>query len=488
MSLESLASEPRPASSVASWDHEADVVIIGYGGAGVCAGIEAGRAGASVLALERASGGGGTTAIAAGHLYLGGGTRAQKAAGYEDSPENMFNYFMQCSDDPDEEKVRIYCDNSVEHFEWLVSLGVPFKDTVLEERVVMQKSDDGIIWSGNEKAYPFREHATPMPRGHKPMVEDEGGPLLFAKLHQAAQKAGVEVLYDTRVLTLVIREDGRVLGAIARKDGKQISVRANKGVILCTGGFAMNEHMMRRHIPRLVGKVLPIGNPYDDGAGIRMGMAARGSTIHMDSNHITMPHYPPSSNTKGILVNGQGQRFINEDCYHGRVAAAAAQQPEGRVYLIADNGCFGWPEFGGFELVDTCETIAELEQAMGLPASMLQHTVEVYNRYAKNGEDPLFHKQPAWLEPLDEPPFAALECSLGKAPYMAFPLGGLWTRPTGEVLTEDGDPIPGLYAAGRTTCGISRSAEGYASGTCIADATYFGRLAGKTMAAAEAWR
>ena len=119
---------------------------------------------------------------------------------------------------------------------------------------------------------------------------------------------------------------------------------------------------------------------------------------------------------------------------------------------------------------------------------MLQHTVEVYNRYAREGKDPLFHKQSAWLEPLDEPPFAALECSLGKAPYMAFPLGGLWTRPSGEVLTEDGEPVPGLYAAGRTTCGISRSAEGYASGTCIADATYFGRLAGKAVAATEAWR
>jgi succinate dehydrogenase/fumarate reductase flavoprotein subunit len=250
----------------------------------------------------------------------------------------------------------------------------------------------------------------------------------------------------------------------------------------------MNEDMVRRHIPHLVGKTLLIGNPHDDGAGIRMGMAARGTAIHMDSNHITMPFYPPASLTKGILVNGQGQRFVNEDAYHGRVAAYAAMQPEGRVYLIADNACFGWPDFGSFELVDTCETIEELERAMGLPGTMLQHTVEVYNRHAEKGEDPLFHKQSPWLEPLNEAPFAALECSLGKAPYMSFPLGGLWTRPTGEVLTADAEPVPGLYAAGRTTCGISRSAEGYASGTCIADATYFGRLAGKAMAAAEAWR
>ena len=106
-------------------------------------------------------------------------------------------------------------------------------------------------------------------------------------------------------------------------------------------------------------------------------------------------------------------------------------------------------------------------------------------RALKEGRDPVFHKQETWLAPIEEPPFAALDCRLGKAPYMAFPLGGLWTRPTGEVLTAEGQPVAGLYAAGRTTCGISRSAEGYASGTCIADATYFGRLAGRRVASAS---
>jgi succinate dehydrogenase/fumarate reductase flavoprotein subunit len=377
----------------------------------------------------------------------------------------MRNYFMQCSDDPDEEKVRIYCDNSVEHYEWLVDLGVPFTHTIHEERTMMQLTEDCLIWSGNEKAWPFREKAVPAPRGHKPRAENEGGPLLWRKLHEAALAAGAEILYDTRVLTRCIC--------------------ARRGVVLCTGGFALNEDMVRRHIPQLVDRVELIGNPHDDGAGIRMGMGARGATIHMSSHHITLPHYPPSSLTKGILVNGQGQRFINEDSYHGRIGAYAFEQPEGKVYLIADNASFGRPSMGEFELVDTTETIAELEAALGIPESMLQHTVEVYNRFAQKGEDPLFHKQPPWLAPIEEAPFAALQCSVGQAPYKAFPLGGLWTRPTGEVLTPDGESVPGLYAAGRTTCGISRSADGYASGTCIADATYFGRLAGRNVAAAD---
>ena len=486
MSPEIAPSAPVSAESIADWHHEADVVIVGYGGAGACAAIEAARAGASVLLLERAGGGGGTTAMSAGHLYLGGGTRVQQAIGYEDSPENMRNYLMQCSDDPDEEKVEVYCNNSVEHFDWLVELGVPFRDSILEDRVMMQLSDDGVIWSGNEKAWPFREHATPAPRGHKPQAENEGGPLLFAKLHEAAQAAGAQALYDTAVQTLILQTDGRVVGVVARQLGEQIHVRARKGVVLCSGGFALNEALLRHHMPRIAGKVESIGNPYDDGAGILMGMAARGASIHMSEYHITLPHYPPSSLSKGILVNGQGQRFVNEDCYHGRIGAYCALQPGGIVYLIADNAHFGWPELRDFELADTAESIAELEAALEIPEGMLQHSVETYNRHAKEGRDPVFHKQANWLAPIEEPPFAALDCRIGKAPYMAFPLGGLWTRPSGEVLTAEGEAVPGLYAAGRTTCGISRSAEGYASGTCIADATYFGRLAGRSAAASAA--
>ena len=297
MSGENAASSPLRAASIAKWDRDADVVSVGYGGAGACAAIEAARAGASVLLLERAGGGGGTTAMSAGHLYLGGGTRVQKATGYEDSPENMRDYLMQCSDDPDEEKVEIYCNNSVEHFDWLVELGVPFRDSILEERVMMHRTDDGVIWSGNEKAWPFREHATPAPRGHKPQAEEEGGPLLFAKLHEAAQAAGAEALYDTAVQTLVLADDGRVVGVIARHMGEELAVRARRGVVLCSGGFALNESMLRHHMPRIAGKVESIGTPYDDGAGILMGMAARGTSIHMSEYHITLPHYPPSSLT-----------------------------------------------------------------------------------------------------------------------------------------------------------------------------------------------
>jgi 3-oxo-5alpha-steroid 4-dehydrogenase len=223
---------------------------------------------------------------------------------------------------------------------------------------------------------------------------------------------------------------------------------------------------------------------YDDGAGIRMGMSARGSAIHMDSYFVTVIWYPPSSLTKGILVNEKGQRFVNEDSYHGRCAEFAKRQE--RVYLIADDAIFGYPE-SGLELIATEESIADLEATLSIPTGMLQNTVAIYNENAARGEDPVFHKHADWLKPLDEGPFAAIECSYGIAPYVYFTLGGLHTRATGEVVTEDDRDVPGLYAAGRNACGIPRSSWGYCSGTSVGDATFFGRIAGRTAAAGEPW-
>jgi 3-oxo-5alpha-steroid 4-dehydrogenase len=483
---EFLATQPRPLSAVTTWHDEADVVVVGYGGAGVCAALEAARSGADVLALERAGGGGGTTAMSTAHIYMGGGTRVQKAVGLEDTTEDMFRFIMASADDPDEEKVRLFCDQSVDHFDWLVEQGVPFKDSIYNERTPEQPNDDCLLWSGNEKAHPFRELAKPAARGHKVQHQAEGGPVLFSALSEHAEKAGVRVQCDTRVMNLIVRaEDGRVCGVTVRQDQEERHIRARRGVILCAGGFVMNRDMLRNHIPSVLEEnVSPVGNMYDDGAGIRMGMSARGTAIHMDEYFVTVVWYPPSSLTKGILVNEHGQRFINEDSYHGRCAEHAKRQ--GRTYLIADEEIFGYPE-SGLELIATENSIEDLEAALTLPARTLQSTVAIYNENAARGEDPVFRKHADWLKPLDSPPFAAIECSYGIAPYLFFTLGGLKTRVSGEVITEDGQDVLGLYAAGRTTCGIPRSSWGYCSGTSVADATFFGRIAGRNAAANDLW-
>ncbi|MCH2172429.1 FAD-dependent oxidoreductase [Myxococcota bacterium] len=483
--------DPRTKSlkTVDEWEHEADVVVVGYGGAGACAAIEASRAGARVLLLEATGGGGGSTALSGGHLYLGGGTRPQKAIGSDDSPEQMFRYLMAGGDGPDEHKARLYANESVSHFNWLVSLGVPFTDTIWEDRHTIQPTDACLIWSGNEKAYPFVESARPAPRGHKVAREGDAGIELWKHLSKAVEASETEILYDTAGRALVTNDSGRVVGVVARKEGKELFVKAHRGVILTSGGFIMNMKMLANHIPRLYARIDDIelhGNPKDDGSGIQMGAAAGGAAIRMSEMFLTTPWYPPSSFTFGIMVNIRGERFINEDCYHGRVSAGAFEQPEGKAYLIVDHQAFGFPE-SDTRLAATEESIPEMERALDMPTGNLMHTVMHYNEQASRGIDPLFRKQSAWLRPLEASPFAAIDCSVGSSPYYAFTLGGLRTAPGGQVLSEEGETIPGLFAAGANSSGITRSASTYCSGQSIGDATFFGRQAGSSAASSPPW-
>jgi succinate dehydrogenase/fumarate reductase flavoprotein subunit len=151
--------------------------------------------------------------------------------------------------------------------------------------------------------------------------------------------------------------------------------------------------------------------------------------------------------------------------------------------MFIDDAHFARPRYVlNTEIVGTGDSVAEVENEAGLPEGALQSTVALYNEYAARGADPLFHKAPQWLTPLDQPPYALVSYDLDKIVPAAFTLGGLDTLPTGEVVTPDREAIPGLYAAGRTAAGIPRTSKGYASGMSVADATFFGRQAGKSAA------
>ena len=154
---------------------------------------------------------------------------------------------------------------------------------------------------------------------------------------------------------------------------------------------------------------------------------------------------------------------------------------QGAVYPLFGCQCLFWTR----QATDGDSLIEELAEDVGLPVANLAHTFHHYNEHAGKGDDPLFHKQTDWLEPI-EPTIAAVDITPGEhGIYVGFTLGGLETKPSGEVVTMDGDVIPGLYAAGRATCGMPRSAEGYGSGMSVGDVTFFGRLAGKAAAARE---
>lgn len=479
---------PRAFDEIDTWHIETDLAVVGFGGAGGCAAIEAHDEGADVTIFEVASASGGSTALSSAEIYMGGGggTRVQRACGYDDTTEALYEYLRFAQGDVgDEEKIRCYADGSRDHFDWIVGLGVPYKDTEHKAKAIVALTDDCLLYTGNEKAWPFRDVAKPCPRGHNLEVEgDNGGPLFMKIVTEQVEKRGIRVEYDARALTLVASDAGEIMGLVVRIDGEERNVRTRKGVLLCTGGFAMNEAMWKHYSPSTANRAGPIGNPFDDGTGIRMGQGVGGATLHMDQSFVTIPFYPPASHTFGILVNSQGQRFINEDVYHARIAANNIKQLETseKIYLLIGEKHWKQPNMLGGEIASAGDDIAEIAQEIGLPVDNLQHTFDYYNRYAAEREDPLFHKQAEWLEPI-EPTIAAVDITPGEhGIYVGFTLGGLDTKPTGEVLRMDSRVIPGLYAAGRATCGMPRRAEGYASGMSVGDVTFFGRMAGRQAA------
>lgn len=477
---------------VTDWTDEKDVLIVGFGGAGACAAIEAADNGASVAIFEAASESGGSTKLSSAELYLGGGTRVQKAVGYEDSPDDVYGYLM-ASNGPqaDAAKVRAYADGGAAHLDWLMELGVPFKMSEHRERAMMALTDDCLLYTGSEKAWPYVEQFSHAPRGHNLYVEgDNGGPLFTKIITEAVEQRDIDIHIEARVLQLIVDHHGpgqRVVGLVVRENMEERSYRAARGVILCAGGFVMNPEMMQQYAPELAkAGTVPIGNPNDTGSGIQMGLSVGARAINMHEGFLSVPFYPPATLTHGIFVNGQGQRFINEDAYHGRIGCYLVKQtyPVYLVLNVDDYGDYETASWLAAPVAGTGETLTELASELELPDGALAQTVEIYNQAAASGNDKQFHKSTDWLKPLIGP-FVALDCTPGHGAFFPhFTLGGLDTTVDGQVLTSQGAVIPGLYAAGRTACGVPRRGDGYASGSSVGDATFSGRRAGRQAATA----
>lgn len=475
-----MGNRVRRAGEVRRWDEEVDVLVVGLGAAGAATALEAAAAGADTLVLERASGGGGTSAMSGGVLYLGGGTALQTACGFEDSPEAMFAYLMaSCGTSPDEAKVRAYCEGSVEHYDWVVAQGVPFKPTYYHGCSGEPPTDDGLVWSGSEACHPYRELARPAPRGHVPAMEHQTGPLLMQKLCAAVEASPARVATNHRVRALVQDRGGAVVGAVADCFGEERVLRARRGVVLTTGGFIHNDAMLEAHVPLARRCSVRVGAEGDDGSGIRLGMAVGAATLHMDKASISLPATQPWGLKRGVLVDARGQRFVAEDAYYGRLGEMALFHAEGRAWLVVDDAVFEKPTYPRV-VAAAGDTPAELERELGLPEGSLASTLALYNRHAARGEDPVFHKTAEYVVPLDRPPYGAFDCTVEGSLYAAFTLGGLHTDAAGRVLDPDGEAIPGLFAAGRATSGVS--VGGYSSGLSLGDGTFFGRRAGRAAA------
>jgi 3-oxo-5alpha-steroid 4-dehydrogenase len=475
-------------SDVLDGAEEFDVLVVGFGMAGGCAALEAARAGARVLLLERAAVHGGTSSMSGGHFYLGGGTAVQEATGQPDTADEMFKFLMAVSPDPDEAKIRLYADGSAEHLDWLESLGFEFERSYYPEKNVIQPGTQGLMYTGNEKVWPYRDQAVPAPRGHKvPVPGDTGGTqMVMDLLKERIAEAGVEVRYETGVTNLVgaVGPEGEtaIVGAAWRHFDQTGFVKAG-AVVLAAGGFVMNADMVARHTPALGSKLFTLGSTYDDGLGLRLGASAGAELQHMDEAFITAPFYPPSVLVKGLVVNKLGQRFVAEDSYHSRTSGFVMDQPDQAAYLIVDSEHIEHPKMPLCPFIDGWETPEEMEAGLGLPEGSLVASLARYNEYAAKGEDPDFHKHPDWLAPQDQGPWGAYDLTLGKALYAGFTLGGMRVDVDGRAQRDDGSIIEGLFAAGACAANIAIDAKSYASGTQLGEGSFFGRRAGRAAAA-----
>lgn len=490
-SSKSLDTTPLREGDVKSWDIEADVVVLGLGATGASAAIEAAEAGAGVHVLERGWRGGGTSAESTAQFYLGGGTPLQKTCGFEDDADEMYKYLMaSCGPGADAAKIRRYSDESVDHYHWLTGHGLHFESGFVPYQVSTHPGPgQGLSYTGSERAHPYCDIATPAPRGHTVLKDGQmSGEFMMQGLMGASREAGVRIQPDSEAERLIVSSDGEVVGVAARFRGQRQLLRARRGVVIATGGFGHNEGMLRRYAPVLQEHASPVGPEIgDDGSGIRMGMGAGGATIRMEAGCVTLGFaYGHRDNLKGILVNAQGARYVNEDLYQSSHGGIALYEQQGQVYLIVDNEIYTPPGSGSkegedlatrdVEIAAVAETAEELEAELGMPPRSLSHTLAVYNEYAAKGEDPYFHKEALWLKPLRSPPLAAIDLRVGHTDYALFTLGGLHTNPAGQVLNAEGTFVPGLYAAGRSASGIP--AQGYNSGLSLGDCTFSGRMAG----------
>ncbi|MGV8083027.1 MAG: FAD-dependent oxidoreductase [Coriobacteriia bacterium] len=325
--------------STQNWDREADVVVVGFGGAGAAAAIEATKAGAKVLVLEKTKAGGGSTLINGGIMYLGGGTALQKKLGIEDTRDDMFKYMVAAAGPgANEELIGLYCDSSVEFYDWCVSVGMQFPEEFAPGKYVVTPEGTGLQYSGNERNAEYAAIAKPAARGHTPGISGAG---IFSPLAKVVENSEAEIVYNAEGKSLITDDGGRVIGLQASIDGKTVSVKANRGVVLTTGGWALDKNMVAAYCPECLDAAVMIAVPTDLGTGIKMGQEVGADLRGMNKLSYSIPLYAyGDAITSGILVNRYGRRMLAEDCYASWTGLAVLRQGR-KGWAIVDSKVAG---------------------------------------------------------------------------------------------------------------------------------------------------
>jgi len=536
-----IAAQAGSAASSRPWDEEVDVLIVGFGAAGASAAIEAREQGASVMIADRFMGGG-ATCMSGGVVYLGGGTELQKAAGYEDTPEEYFKYLsLETGDAVSEEVLRAFCDAGVENFEWLRRIGAPLPPSGKVAKVSYPLHDATLYFSGNEMSPPYSGAARPAPRGHRVLGKGNTGYVLFGTLRNAVERGGADIRTHTQARRLVVDGEGNVMGIELREveregpwrllhralfrlvtfvggtnhranvffqqqllrleagHGVNRYVRVRGGVVLSAGGFIFNTEMVREHAPVFATCSLRLGTAGDNGHGIRLGQSVGGKVANMDRCTAWRFINPPSAWLRGALIGPDGTRICNEELYGGAIGEHMSGAHRGRGVLVLDATAMSASRqealrdqmqhfqraFGVINDVfnrKKAATLEELGRLCRMPAGALPKAIEEYNQGVA-AENDACGKARKHLHPIKTPPFYAINLDFESLlfPTPSMTLGGLVVDgTTARVIREDGSPIPGLYAAGRNAVGVS--SRSYVSGLSIADCIFSGRNAGRHAA------
>ncbi|MGW5922105.1 FAD-binding protein [Nocardia fluminea] len=529
----------RKVRQVRAWDDAADVVVVGYGGAGVATALAARESGAEVLAVDRYLGGG-ATALSGGIIYAGGGTWVQRDAGIDDDVDTMLEYLRaEVGDAVSDATLRRFCAESAAMIDWLTGHGVPFQPSVCPYKTSYPTDDYYLYYSGSENSGGYRELAKPRQRGHRTHGPGVSGKALFGPLAASAAEHGVRVRTGTRTTRLVV-EDGRVTGveaitlagapatvrrrfaALARVSAKPgvyhqglrravekllariergygvpVRIQARSAVVLTTGGFIANGEMVARHAPAYPwSQGLPLGSAGDDGSGITMALDIGAASGKMDALSTWRFIAPPSAFFGAIAVNARGERMIDESRYGAALGAAIAASPGHRAWLLVDSELEAearrqiGTQSVWFQRMQTerllrigrasGSTVEEAAARAGIDGSALRATVDAHNRAIDDDRPDPVGKPDDIRRPLRTGPFALLDISFTARltyPMPMLTLGGLLVdEDTGAVRRESGGVVPGLFAAGRAAVGVCSNS--YVSGLSLADCIFSGRRAG----------
>ncbi|MGE0383223.1 MAG: FAD-dependent oxidoreductase [Gammaproteobacteria bacterium] len=471
-----------------------DLVVVGAGGAGLCAAVTAAELGCSVLVVESEQKVGGSTGHSDG-VFNAADTSVQRAIGLEDSIDEYIDYYMTLNAwRQPASMVRTFCENATPTLEWLISLGVEIPKRIVKkpEGAVYPTAVDapGLYAAGVE--YP--------PRGHCPVG---GGQSYIDVLENRRGVLGVELVMNTRVRKLLV-DAGRVTGIEA--DGQRIRARA---VALTCGGFGQDLELVREYFPDAYKSVRPgdhpttITAPGSRGDSIRMGLQAGahitgvncgllGSTAYVRRKALN--GHPGFQPTSLIYVNRDGLRFTDETAPYAVMPGLI--KAEGYVvWGIFDEAARlrsdptktgysrGWDPAFVLDCVQSGDfhaapTLDELARKCGIGAAALATQVHCYNEDLAHGTDRMFLRDLKGLHPIATPPFYAFEYRTSDVQ-----LTGAGVRiDTGcHALDRAGRIIPGLFAAGESGAGVL--GERYVGGgNSVGNALTMGRVAGRTIA------